>query len=720
MAENMQIEEPSSPQPTSQSSDHPTPLSSHQPTPVESSTGTAEGPNNEPMQQTPSMEVDDHGVSSTKTGGGRLKSIVWNHFDKIKTVDGQDKAQCKYCKKLLGGASKNGTKHLHAHMEKCIQKRLHDKGKGQTFLIPKVTQGRQELTAGGYNEENARKDLACAIIMHEYPLSIVNHVGFRRFLATLQPQFQCPSRNTIKKEIFNVYDFEKSIVMKLLDTNEGRVAITSDMWTASNQKKGYMAFTAHYIDSSWTLQSRILRFIYVPSPHTSERLCNALVECLLDWNIDTKLSTISLDDCSTNDCMIEKIKNKLQLGTLIKEGAFLHMRCCAHILNLIVKDGLGVMKDGVEKIRDSVAYWIATPKRLEKFQDTAKQLRIPCTKKLSLDCPTRWNSTYKMLDVAISYKDVFSRLKQRETQYSYFPKMISGTKYPTANIYFPQICEIKMALSEWVNSPNEVIQNMAEKMLQKFDSYWSVIHVIMGVATVLDPRYKMELLEFYFESIYPIDFFSQVNRIRNLCYDLVSEYQAKKHQDSTSSFESQDVVSDGKSKLCDYDRYIERKKRARTSTMKTELDHYLEEEVLPRSSDFDILMWWKLNELKYPTLQAIARDVLAIPISTIASKSAFSIGGQILTLHRSRLHYTTLEALMCSKSWLWNSENAGSRSIEESTFTDEIESNDEGIGYGYGDRSGSRELGKQYPSPPRPITMSISNNITTLEIPKQE
>lgn len=116
------------------------------------------------------------------------------------------------------------------------------------------------MTAGGYNEENARKDLACAIIMHEYPLSIVNHVGFRRFLATLQPQFQCPSRNTIKKEIFNVYDFEKSIVMKLLDTNEGRVAITSDMWTASNQKKGYMAVTAHYIDSSWTLQSRILRY----------------------------------------------------------------------------------------------------------------------------------------------------------------------------------------------------------------------------------------------------------------------------------------------------------------------------------------------------------------------------------------------------------------------------------------------------------------------------
>ena len=132
-----------------------------------------------------------------------------------------------------------------------------------------------------------------------------------------------------------------------------------------------------------------------------------------------------------------------------------------------------------------------------------------------------------------------------------------------------------------------------------------------------------------------MNFFSQVNKIRNLCYDLVLEYQAKKHEDFTNSFQSP------KSKLCDYDRYIERKKKARTSTMKTKLDHYLEEEVLPRSSYFYILMWWKLNELKYPTLQAITRDALAFLISTIASELTFNNGDQILTPHHSQLHYTT-------------------------------------------------------------------------------
>ena len=45
--------------------------------------------------------------------------------------------------------------------------------------------------------------------------------------------------------------------------------------------------------------------------HIADRLCIVLVNCLLDWNIDAKLSTITLDSCSTNDCMIEKIKDKL-------------------------------------------------------------------------------------------------------------------------------------------------------------------------------------------------------------------------------------------------------------------------------------------------------------------------------------------------------------------------------------------------------------------------
>jgi hypothetical protein len=60
------------------------------------------------------------------------------------------------------------------------------------------------------------------------------------------------------------------------------------------------------------------------------------------------------------------------------------MRCAAHILNLIVKDGLEVLKDAIENIRDSVAYWTAIPKRIEKFEEIAKFVKVDVKTKIGL------------------------------------------------------------------------------------------------------------------------------------------------------------------------------------------------------------------------------------------------------------------------------------------------------------------------------------------------
>lgn len=425
-----------------------------------------------------------------------------------------------------------------------------------------------------------------------------------------------------------------------------------------------------------------VRFIYVPAPHTSERLAEALVNCLMDWNIDSKLSTITLDNCSTNDSMIRKIKDKLSLECLIRDGSLLHMRCCAHILNLIVQEGLQVIKDGIENIRDSVGFWSATPKRYEKFEDTARQLRIICTRKLALDCPTRWNSTYKMLDIAIEYKDVFIRLKQRESLYTCLPtnsqwqfakdvcgclklfnevtELISGTKYPTANLYFPKICKIKLAIEEWKKSSNSIIEMMATRMMEKFQNYWSGVHDMMGVAAVLDPRKKMVVLNFWFPKLYGEESSAQVSRIKDMCYDLLNDYQQIKLRDAqptAPSIGTTAIIDDE----AEFDAYVETIVVAEdsSSSVKYELDHYLKEPVIKNTPEFDILNWWKVNGVVYPTLQAIARDVLAIPISTVASESAFSNSGRILSPHRSRLNWTTVEALMCARSWLWAAENNG-------------------------------------------------------------
>jgi hypothetical protein len=56
----------------------------------------------------------------------------------------------------------------------CPHKILEGKtDKRQTFLSAKTLHGKQELGTRIYNAENVRKELAHAIILHEYPLSIV-------------------------------------------------------------------------------------------------------------------------------------------------------------------------------------------------------------------------------------------------------------------------------------------------------------------------------------------------------------------------------------------------------------------------------------------------------------------------------------------------------------------------------------------------------------------
>jgi len=68
----------------------------------------------------------------------------------------------------------------------------------------------------------------------------------------------------------------------------------------------------------------------VPHPHTSDALANVLMDqCLFQFNLEDKISSIVVDNCTANDLMMNMLLGKFDSSSLILDGKFLHMRCSA-------------------------------------------------------------------------------------------------------------------------------------------------------------------------------------------------------------------------------------------------------------------------------------------------------------------------------------------------------------------------------------------------------
>jgi len=102
--------------------------------------------------------------------------------------------------------------------------------------------------------------------------------------------------------------------------------------------------------------------------------------------------------------------------------------------------------------------------------------------------------------------------------------IFSGTKYPTANLYFKHIWEIEMCLKEHGESADECIKDMANEMTKKFKKYWDCYSMVLSVAVILDPRYKLEYVKFCYEELDLEKSDENVAKVKKVMEDLYEEY----------------------------------------------------------------------------------------------------------------------------------------------------------------------------------------------------
>ncbi|XP_075655256.1 zinc finger BED domain-containing protein RICESLEEPER 2-like [Castanea sativa] len=401
------------------------------------------------------------------------------------------------------------------------------------------------------------------ILVHEYLFNMMEHEVFNVFMKTASPYCQKISRNNARNDCNSTFELEKKKLKTMLGSLE--------------------------------IAKRIINFCDVPPPHFGVVISDAIFKSLLDWGLKNKVCTIILDNTNNNDAAVRILKDVIQ-WKLMLGGKIFHVRCCAHIINLLVQDGLSEIETVIENVRESVKYLIASKARLIKFSEIAKQLQLP-SKKLIVDCPTCWNATYAMLVATLEFREVFPRYKDRD----------AGSESPTANIFLPEVWKIKEVLNEKSLDENDYISAMACKMKLKFDKCWGECNFVMAIAAVSDSQFKMTLINFFFPKIY-----QGFEVARNI------------------------------------DRFVRNADNIQLA--KLDLDVYLEEGVFLCSDDsdldFDALEWWKANNLKFRILSKMAFDILSIPITIVASESAFFTGGRVIDVHQASLSTKTVQALL--------------------------------------------------------------------------
>jgi hypothetical protein len=196
-------------------------------------------------------------------------------------------------------------------------------------------------------------------------------------------------------------------------------------------------------------------------------------------------------------------------------------------------------------------------------------------------------------------------------------------------------------------------------MQEKYKKYWKKMNTFTAISIVFDPRCKMEMIDFLLsEELSPEELSTSLNQIKTNISSWFNELTGRNGKDTSKKphQSNKGKTADTVTKTDDnnrFKRYLAGKKSNQTVSPTAELELYLQEATVEIDTpSFDLLNWWKVNSLRFSTLATMAKTVLMIPMTLIASESAFSTGGRMLSDSQSRLKPETLEALICGQDWI--------------------------------------------------------------------
>ncbi|GKA78001.1 zinc finger BED domain-containing protein DAYSLEEPER-like protein [Tanacetum coccineum] len=278
-----------------------------------------------------------------------------------------------------------------------------------------------------------------------------------------------------------------------------------------------------------------------------------------EWNIHKKLLNVVMEPYPESDSAFAHAVSTfseacfLEKKLCILDGQLLLTNCLACSLTSIAQEALQAGLETVKKVRDCVKYVKTSELIEEKFLALKQQLQL-------------------IFDTA---------------------NLLTSSSVPTTNNFFHEAWKLQLELTCASTSEDKIVTTITKPMIAGFDKYWKSSCLVLAIAVVMDPRFKMKLVEFSFTKLYGDEAETYINIVDEGIHQLFLEYTG-------------DVTG---------------------------------------VHGFDVMGWWKLNKSKYPTLSKMAHDILTVPVSTVDPESVFYTGMKEMDHCRCTLRPETVEAL---------------------------------------------------------------------------
>ena len=179
-----------------------------------------------------------------------------------------------------------------------------------------------------------------------------------------------------------------------LTTTQNKFAITTDVWTSCTNLS-YLAVTLHWINENWSSSKILLDMVPLHERHTGSYIAEKIFETITYYGIGSRILAVTTDNASSMLVFGNILSEMLQ--SRCNNLDFEQVRCAAHVLNLAVSDGMKVVSNSIIKLRNFAIHIRRSQPIFEKlkkiFEVNDQSFLVP-----DLDVPTRWNSTYIMIE----------------------------------------------------------------------------------------------------------------------------------------------------------------------------------------------------------------------------------------------------------------------------------------------------------------------------------